>query len=57
MDVGFDAPDYSVVEGVGEVMVCAEMIGRVNIPVSVTFSVRDPAETNQGTMYVLKQLL
>ena len=48
VDVGFDAPEYSIVESEGAVMVCVGLVGRLDIPVSVEFSVRDPPGRNQG---------
>lgn len=48
--MGFEAPDYSIVEGEGVVLVCATLTGRLEIPISVVFSVRDPPGRNQGTI-------
>ena len=48
MNVGFEAVDYSILEGGGEVEVCAVLSGFINIPVSVTFSVLDPPGRDQS---------
>ena len=38
VEVGFDAADYTVVEGEGIVMVCANMTGLVDTAVTVSFN-------------------
>ena len=48
MDVGFEAAEYSIIESEGAVMVCVGLTGRMDIPVDVEFSVRDPPGRNQG---------
>lgn len=48
MDVGFEAAEYSVIEGEGEVVVCGVMTGRQDVPVSVTFSILDPPGRDQS---------
>ena len=48
VEVGFESPDYSIVESEGEVLVCARLTGSLDIPVSVVFSVHDPAGRDQG---------
>lgn len=48
MEVTFEALDYSIVESEGEVVVCAVLTGRRDVPVSVSFSVRDPPAQDQG---------
>lgn len=43
-NVGFEFPEYSIIEGEGEITVCAAMTGNLTVPISVTFSIVDPPE-------------
>ncbi len=52
MDVGFESPEYSIVESDGEVIVCVQLTGFLDIPVSIDFSVRDPPGRDQGKISV-----
>lgn len=48
VEVGFEAAEYSIIEGDGEIEICGVLTGRQNIPVSVTFSILDPPERDQS---------
>ena len=48
VEVAFEALDYSVIEGEGKVIVCAVLMGHLDVPVSIFFSVRDQPEQDQG---------
>lgn len=48
VSVGFEASEYSVLEGEGVVEVCAEMVGQLDTTVAVFFSVPEPPATQQG---------
>lgn len=46
--VGFEAPEYSIIEGEGEISICAQLTGYAEIPISVLFSIEDPPERDQS---------
>lgn len=48
MDVGFEAAEYSIIEGEGEIEICGVLTGRQDIPISVTFSILDPPGRDQS---------
>lgn len=48
VDVGFEAADYSVLEGDGNITVCGALTGRHDVPISVTFSILDPPGRDQS---------
>lgn len=56
--VRLEAPEYSVIESEGEVEVCAELSGHLDIPVSVFFSILDSPDRDQGKLisHVISQL-
>ena len=56
VDVGFELAEYSVVEGDGNITLCATMTGDLDIPVSVTFSVVDPPGRDQSKESLLSPL-
>ena len=48
VEVGFEAAEYSIIEGNGEIEICGVLSGRQDIPVSITFSILDPPERDQS---------
>lgn len=55
VDVGFEAAEYSIIEGEGEIEICAVLTGRQDIPISVTFSILDPPQRDQSKADIDRQ--